>query len=706
MPGILAALRRRRRAGLLGAGALLLVAAAAFEAARRSSPPQAEALGGPDAAAFPESWHPERLAKVGPETCIECHAEEVGHWQGSHHALANRPVSVERDRAAFTPERRVVEGGVTYELSESEGAFRLRVVREDGSSESYDLVGVIGEYPLRQYLAAFPGGRLQAVGVAYAVDEDRWFDVFEGEGREPGEWGHWTGQGMNWNANCAACHMTEYDKGYDFESDAYASSWLAQGVSCASCHDNLEGHAAAAREGDHRAAPLPSADPGRAQQTCAACHSRRDELVAGPFGPGDAFHDRFALSLPDQPGLYHPDGQVRDEVFAYGSFRMSRMGGHAGISCMECHDPHALDTKLPVRSNALCLDCHAGGREGAPIVEPEAHSFHPAGSAGARCVACHMPETAFMQIDERADHGFTHPDPLLTKELGVPNACGKCHDDRGVDWAVEWAERWYGDRLEGSRQRRRARALAAAYAGEGDAVERLRALSDDEDVPAWRAAYAGLLAGYLPDGQAAGRLEELLDDDSPLVRARAAGGLGAADALRDEVRSVRLAAARALAASGRPVPDEGADAEWLAYLRLHADRPMSLFLLADRAVREGRRGEARKRVDRALALDRKNPEAYRQAAILLSSAGMNGEAGRRLREGWKLAPGNALFPYSLGLLAAEEGALEVAVEWLERAVELQPDFPRAWRNLAIAYGQLGRAEDARRAQRRAQEQGP
>jgi len=162
------------------------------------------------------------------------------------------------------------------------------------------------------------------------------------------------------------------------------------------------------------------------------------------------------------------------------------------------------------------------------------------------------------------------------------------------------------------------------------------------------------------------------------------------------------ARAQETCAASRPVPDARADAEWLDYLRLHAARLLNLFMLADRAIREGRTSEARERVDRAVALDRKNAEAYRQAAVLFSSSGMNGEAGRRLREGWKLEADNAIFPYSLGLLAAEEGALDVAIEWRERAVELRPDFLRAWRNLAIAYRQLGRMEDARRAQRRAQ----
>ncbi|MEM8868604.1 MAG: hypothetical protein AAGC73_10085, partial [Verrucomicrobiota bacterium] len=46
----------------------------------------------------------------------------------------------------------------------------------------------------------------------------------------------------------------------------------------------------------------------------------------------------ISLSLPDQYGLYHADGQILDGVFVYASFEMSRMG-HAGVSCMDCHEP-------------------------------------------------------------------------------------------------------------------------------------------------------------------------------------------------------------------------------------------------------------------------------------------------------------------------------------------------------------------------------
>jgi len=658
------------------------------------------------------SHAPERLAQIGPEACVDCHADVVEAWHRSHHAKANRLVSSELDAAAFTPTRQIEESGVTYELSQEEGRFWLTVIEADGARESYELVGVIGETPIRQYLTALEGNKYQTISASYDVLNDRWVDVFAREDRVPGEWGHWTGQGMNWNANCAYCHMTEYEKGFDFSADLYHSKWTQQSIACAECHTGLAEHVEAARAGDYTTG-LVELDRHQIDQNCASCHSRRDQLTADGFRTGDAYHDHFNLSLPDQPGLYYPDGKIRDEVFVHASFEMSRMA-HAGVSCLDCHDPHSGENILPVHNNMLCMRCHEGGALNAPIIQPTEHSFHAAGSTGNQCVSCHMPKTTYMQVDPRADHGFHHPDPLMTRELGIPNACSSCHSEESLDWAVEHAERWYGERLAESRQRKRALAIDAAYRMDPAALPQLLALLADEDIPAWRATYAGLLGNYLPDADAKSRLEALRDDESPLVRGRVVSALArlpeadaaTIDALGDPSRSVRLAAAQAIVAGGQPVPDASVAEELDTYLSFNSDRPQSLFLRAQQALLAEEPAKVRRFVERAIALDRANVEMYHQAAILLSAAGLNDEAERQLYAGWEQAPDNPVFPYSLGLLSAEAGDYATAAGFLEETVALEPAFARAWYNLSLAYQRLGRGEDARRAMQRAQTAAP
>lgn len=661
---------------------------------------------------FPFSHDPVALERSGPATCAECHREIYEKWRTSHHALANRPISAAVDRAAFQPARSLRESGVTYQLEEREGRFILRVTRDDGSAEEHALTGVIGHTPIRQYLADFPGGRLQTISPSYDVFNDRWIDVFAGEDRLPGEWGHWTGQGMNWNANCAYCHTTAYEKNFDFEANAYDSRWIQQGIACAECHTGLENHAHAARLGD-KDPPADTFSPQQVLDNCARCHSRRDQLTANAFVPGDAYHDHFSVSGPDQPGLYHADGQILDEVFVHASFGMSRMA-HAGVTCLDCHDPHSMEHILPVENNALCMRCHGSGHLEAPVIEPAAHSFHPPDSSGNRCVECHMPKTRYMQVDPRADHGFHSPDPLMTRELGIPNACSRCHDDKDLAWNIEWAEKWYGEKLATSRQRARARAIAAAHALEPEGARRLLDLAAAEDIPFWQATYARLLGNYLMIPEAVEHLENALEDPDPLVRERALLAIGpmpaseaaARRALKDPSRSVRIAASRILSGRGQPNPEERARAEWQAHLRFNADRPQSLLMMANETVAAGKSDQVGTLVDRAISLDRRSPAVYQQAAVLLSLSGHNQRAEEVLLDGRAVAPRDPYLAYYLALLRAEQNRLKEAITLLEETVTLEPAFQRAWYNLALAYQKEGRTAEAEIAMRRARGEAP
>lgn len=502
---------------------------------------------------------PAPAASQDPRTCRGCHAEPYRLWASSHHAGANRLVDARKDTAILQG-----TGAAPGESSpfatgcDASGCWLSE--QAAGTQARHALTMAIGCDPLVQYLSPFDRGRWQATSWAYHPQSKRWFDVFGSDGRQPGDWGHWTGQGMTWNSQCAYCHMTGFRKGYSPEGDSYRSSWQAQGVGCAACHAGLGGHAAAAAAG-HRAVPTAQPAPRSSDRDlCLPCHSRREELNAEGFGPGDDFHDHYRLELPGPPDLFYADGQVQDEDFEGTSLLLSRMGGHAGVGCTDCHAPHASTLRAPIEGNQLCLGCHASGARGAPLIDPAAHSHHKGDSAGNRCVACHMPLTVYMQRDARRDHGFTSPDPMLTRELGIPNACNRCHADRSVAWAEVWAQTWYGVRLRwwgpqfDSRQRVRARGVAAAMQGKADAWVALRDLCASEEVPAWRASLAALLAPWATEPSVTALLASLRQDRDALVRDAVVRALAEhpsrlpllAPLLRDPVRVVRIDAAYAL----------------------------------------------------------------------------------------------------------------------------------------------------------------
>ena len=55
-----------------------------------------------------------------------------------------------------------------------------------------------------------------------------------------------------------------------------------------------------------------------------------------------------------------------------------------------------------------------------------------------------MTESVFMQVDGRRDHSFRVPDPRLSVETGVPNACNGCHTEpsQGPGWAANHVTQW------------------------------------------------------------------------------------------------------------------------------------------------------------------------------------------------------------------------------------------------------------------------
>ncbi len=402
----------------------------------------------------------------GSASCQECHAEEFSAWASSHHALAERPPAA-LDEVAFVP-------GRTFKHATQQTAFRKTNARLEviaaglhGTNETFPVQRILAHEPLRQMLVGFPGGRLQVTEAAWDPRSNEWFNVYGQEDRRPGEWGHWTGRGMNWNSMCATCHNTGLQKNYDAPTDSYHTTMVETGVGCEACHGPLQAHNDWQRTHPKtrtKDPTIPKFTRDEIFDTCAACHARRAEITGKPK-PGDKFFDHHLLGIVDDSSTFYPDGQIAEEDYEATAFMGSRMF-HQGVRCLDCHNVHGLKTKLP--GNLLCLTCHGPGATNAPAINPVTHSHHqvfgcdtngvpthldPAKyqpalikETGGECVNCHMPQTPYMQRHWRHDHGFTIPDPLLTKQFGIPNACNRCHTGQSADWSLQFVEQWYATR--------------------------------------------------------------------------------------------------------------------------------------------------------------------------------------------------------------------------------------------------------------------
>jgi predicted CXXCH cytochrome family protein len=405
--------------------------------------------------------------------------------------------------------------------------------------------------------------------------------------------------------------------------------------------------------------------------------------------------------LLDDP-LYYADGQIRDEVYEYGSFLQSRMHA-AGVACTDCHDPHS--GGLRAEGNALCAKCHQ-----AAVFDTPAHHHHPAGTAGARCVACHMPARTYMVVDQRRDHSFRVPRPDLSTAIGTPNTCTDCHRDRSAAWAADALRTWGVSPSVHSF--RYAEALASGRRQEDSAGPALTAVIADPAMPALvRATALTLLTPYL-DPRSAALVEHALQDPDPLVRRAALTLLPAwppqerwqrgAAAVRDPVRTVRLEAVDALAAPPGSVPMsaeeraafERAVAEYRDVQRLNADRPESGLNLGALDARLGNTEQAEKEYRDVLQRQPNFVPVLVNLADLYRQTHRDADAEPLLRQAVTTAPQNGDVHYALGLLFVRQRRVAEATGELGSAAALRPDNPHYAYAHALALDAAGRSGEA------------
>jgi tetratricopeptide (TPR) repeat protein len=651
---------------------------------------------------------------AGSASCRDCHEQAYKLWALSHHGLAERPIDSTLDREAFDPPHKFQHGSQTSEARVNNGVFEVITQGQGGEKRAYQAGRVIGVFPLLQYLIPFTNGFWQCTEVAWDPARKEWFNVYGNEDRQPGEWGHWTGRGMTWNFMCASCHNTRLRRNYDPDTDSYRTTMVEPGVGCESCHGPLAKHVAWQKEHPQRGIKdptVPRFSTNQIIQTCGPCHARRGELT-GDFIPGEAFADHYALTIVDDTDIYHPDGQVRDENYEYASFLSSRMW-LSGVRCLHCHDPHSMKPKLT--GDALCMQCHTSPTPPAPKIDPANHSFHKPGTEGDRCVECHMPLTTYMQRHPRHDHGFTIPDPLLTKQFGIPNACGRCHTNQPVEWAIEWVDKWYGKRMERP-TRARAQTIARARLGEASTVPALIQITRDDPIPLWRASASLLLRRWTPQPEVTRALLDSLRDRDPLVRHMAIRSLeprvssdrqikdAVQRLLDDPVRLVRVQAAWALHATVDTNTIAGRDL--MTHLRTGADHPAGAMQIGVFWFDRGQTETAISWFKRAVEWDPYSAPFRDTLAVALSQLGRPDEAVVQLEAACKVAPREAIYHYRLGLALNEAGRLDAAVKALAEAVKLDPDFAQAWYNLGLGYAQQNLLEQSVEALSRAEQLNP
>jgi tetratricopeptide (TPR) repeat protein len=655
------------------------------------------------------------LTFVGGAECASCHRLEAERWRSSMHARAMQVPSSAAVSAPFAGERFSLHGTAST-FSTHDGRYIVRTDGPDAALHEYEVAYTFGVYPLQQYLLRLPGGRLQALGVTWdargAPAGRRWYHLYPERQLRPDDPLHWTSRSQNWNFMCADCHSTNVRKNYVAADDRYQTTWTDLSVACEACHGAGSRHVAWARQRQSTAGLRPGEDDGLTPlrafdgaswimssssgiahrdrprssheeiEMCARCHSRREQLT-DDVHVGEPLANSFRPALLDAD-LYFADGQIKGEVYEYGSFLQSRMYAN-GVTCSDCHEPHR--PEVSSAPDNLCRRCHQAETFATP-----AHHHHAEGSTGSSCVTCHMPARTYMTIDQRRDHSFRVPRPDLTMKIGTPNTCAVCHANRSAQWAADEIRGWFGNAR--TLRPHYGEAIAAARSGAPDAEQRLTAVIDDPDVPTIvRATAVSLLAGRI-NPQTGPVLQRMTFDSDPLVRMAAVDVLTPLPEtlrarlltrlLADPVRAVRIEAARALvtvpdgdfAESDRTRRAHGVD-EWKAVQGFNADTAGAHVNLGAFYAERGEADRARHEYETAQHLEPYFAPAAVNLADLDRAQGNDAAGERVLRKALARTPDVSVLHRALGLLLVRRHDLQGAFTELNRAAALAPDDTEA-----------------------------
>jgi predicted CXXCH cytochrome family protein len=195
-----------------------------------------------------------------------------------------------------------------------------------------------------------------------------------------------------------------------------------------------------------------------ATDTCIQCHSQGQPLnnpIDGKyydwpvgFHQGANLSDYWKLEehqLGETSFTHFPDGTAHKNRMQSNDFVQSLMY-RRGVTCFSCHDVHGTPNNADLIKPAgqVCLTCHGPGSSNGPRAATiEAHTHHPAASAGSECVGCHMPkiEQTIADVNVRS-HTFRFISASESDQLKMPNPCTTCHTDRSTVWVREVMKTW------------------------------------------------------------------------------------------------------------------------------------------------------------------------------------------------------------------------------------------------------------------------
>ena len=653
------------------------------------------------------------------QQCISCHQQSQHDWQQSDHAKA-MAIADEKSVVANFDNQQVEHYGQKAYFFIKDNQYQVTISYDD-KADTYPIKYTFGHFPLQQYLVETEQGKLQVLPFAWdsrSIKEggQRWYHNYSHEEIRPEDRLHWRQPLQNWNGMCADCHSDGLERNYDNKSNSFASKFDNINVGCLSCHGDLSAHAQEKSKrnviyditstnhptgqwlrglGDKTAHWQGVKRDNTFMDGCFACHSLRSPLTDG-IKANKPFLDQFSPQLPSVPN-YHADGQIKEEVYVYGSFLQSKMFA-AGVNCLDCHDKHTM--KLKAEGNGLCVQCHGG-----EVYNVKSHHQHEDTSEGAQCANCHMPTNRYMGVDDRRDHSFKIPRPDISQVINSPNACTQCHDGKTNQWASDKLKLWHGKPkpITSTKQ-----SLIALNSGQAINLEEHLSLIADENLDVISRASAIQQLAYTTQTITLAVLTPYLIHKEPLIRlsaSTAATLLSPEDKvsalmplLSDKYKAIRVAAALSLIDAMVANKDQAVFISAFKELQFSNDisswRGEGRMNQGINALQSGDVLAAEKAFKSTIVIEPYFETGYINLADLYRSLQKPAQVSSVLVKGMKSLPKSGAMKYSYGLHLVRQKALVKAVTYFEQAMLLSPDNPQYPYTYILAMDGTGKSAQA------------
>lgn len=430
----------------------------------------------------------------GPESCKKCHEKNYRGWAEHPHRWMNALANDATVKGDFSAGAEISYLGGLARFRQVDGKYRMLFQRGSVRRE-YEITQTIGSRFFQYYVGKLLRGPESAQHPAYAVnhvlpfgywlDQQEWVPVVhvgyeerpDGEredpfatnlppaplspyfqcnschttfplgdeltrnffslGRHPPYRLHWNMPGYLREAHSNLMSNTTPRETSNaaveslligmqqFEAPDHA---VTLGVSCEACHLGCKEHAEGRQEkpgffpvSPHLHAETDNIDTGRKHQNlnwaCGRCHAGERPYYAGGMSTWNSTEYTDA----------------------------TKGGCYSQLTCVNCHNPHETIGKqwsrTPEQDDESCLKCHADLRG---VEALTAHTHHQAGSAGSRCMNCHMPRLNEGLQNVVRTHAILSPTKPEMIEANHLNACNICHVEQPIDWTIQHLGQWYG----------------------------------------------------------------------------------------------------------------------------------------------------------------------------------------------------------------------------------------------------------------------